>query len=80
MYDCEACAIRQQLADLDAANRTAWQAWQRIAHRLVVDLHAGGFVLGLALQEMDPDDALTCVERLAVIYDVLNPPRTPTTD
>jgi len=78
VYDCETCAIRAAVAGLDAENRFAWTTWRRMAQRLVVDLQLGGYVLDLALHDLDPDDALTCVERLAIIYDVLSPPRTPT--
>lgn len=73
MYACDTCVLRQALDALDADNRRAWTLWQRIAHRLVVDLHAGGQVLAWALADDRPDDALLMVERLAIIYDTLQP-------
>lgn len=73
-YDCETCEIRARVTALDADNARAWGVWQRVAHRVVVDLQAGGYVLSLALADLPPDDALACVERLSVIYDVLSPP------
>lgn len=50
--------------------------WQQVAHRIVVDLQAGGYVLSLALAELDPAEALQCVERLSIIYDTIQPPKT----
>ena len=50
--------------------------WQSIAHRVVVDLQAGGYVLSLALADLPAADALSCVERLSIIYDTLQPPKT----
>lgn len=75
-YDCETCAIKRALSGLDAENRQAWRVWQQVAHRVVVDLQAGGYVLGLALADLAPADALQCVERLSIIYDTLQPAKT----
>jgi hypothetical protein len=74
-YDCETCAIKAALAGLDDDNRRAWVTWQQVAHRIVVDLQAGGTVLGWALADLDPPAALACVERLSIIYDTLQPPK-----
>jgi hypothetical protein len=59
---------------LDDDNRRAWTVFQQVAHRFVVDLHAGGTVLALALADLPASDALACVERLSIIYDTLSPP------
>ncbi len=75
-YDCDGCAIQAALLGLDDDNRQAWGVWNQVAHRVVVDLQAGGFVLSLALADLDTSDALACVERLSIIYDTLQPPKT----
>ncbi len=59
---------------LDDANRFAWEVWLQVAHRIVVDLQAGGYVLSLALADLTPAEALACVDRLSIIYDILQPP------
>jgi hypothetical protein len=48
--------------------------WLQVAHRIVVDLQAGGYVLSLALADLTPAEALACVDRLSIIYDILQPP------
>lgn len=66
--------LRQAIEGLDEDNARAWKLWQRIAHRLVVDLHAGGQVLAWALADLSADEALVMVERLSILYDTLQPP------
>lgn len=66
--------LRQALEALDEDNRRAWALWQRVAHRFVVDLHAGGQVLAWALADDPPEVALSMVERLSILYDTLHPP------
>jgi hypothetical protein len=77
VYACGDCAIKAALTGLDTDNSFAWTVWQRVAHRVVVELQAGGYVLSLALADLSARDALACVQRLAIIYDILSPAPTP---
>ena len=78
VYDCDGCVLRQALEGLDEDNRRAWQLWQRLARRLIVDLHAGSQVLRWALAEDTPEQALVMMDRLSILYETLQPAATRT--
>jgi len=76
VFDCVACPVAQAAQDLWPENAEAWDLFQRLATRLVVDvgLAAPGFqrvTEGFSVTEVHD-----LVERLATIYDLVMPPKT----
>lgn len=75
-YNCETCAVADALAELEAdpANLRAWQIYQQVATRFNADVTATGLVLQRLTAGMDDEEFSDCMQRLAMIYDILQPP------
>ena len=74
-FDCATCDVADRLRGLDEPNTQAWELYRRCCNRFTSDLQAGGVVLGRLTQEMDADTFIDQMDRLQVIYDVIQPPK-----
>jgi hypothetical protein len=73
LYDCDRCEVSAQLRDLSPENRRAWDVFHKLARRLPVDAHlAGAWWATLTAEENDVEGLM---DRLALIYDYLQPPQ-----
>lgn len=75
-FDCDGCAVREALDGLNAENAEAWEMFHRLASRFLVDAQ----LISTAFQQLmvgrDAADVLDVLERLEVIYDIVQPPKT----
>lgn len=67
-----------RLLSLDTDNATAWALYQRLCNRFVNDIQAGSVVLDRLTADDDAESFGDKVERLNVIYAVLQPPKAQT--
>lgn len=72
-YDCEACPVAAQMADLDADNRAAWALYRTCCNRFVVDLQAGAVLLDRLTADQDAEEFAATCERLRLIHDTVQP-------
>jgi hypothetical protein len=72
-FDCASCELARKQDELWAENIDAWQVFQDLARRFVVDVGIGALVLERHLADRGIADALDLVDRLALIYDVVCP-------
>lgn len=77
-FDCSQCVTMAMLAGLDADNQAAWMLYRKLCNRFVNDLQAGSVLLARLTQDLDSDEFGSQCDRLCVIYDVLQPPKTTT--
>ncbi len=75
LYQCETCPVSEAQAQLWPENAEAWLVFQRMASRFVVDTGLAGDVFRRLTTEHDDDDAVALVERMALLYDIVNPPK-----
>ncbi len=79
-FDCQTCVVRERQADLWPENADAWRLYHQLCTRFLVD----GALLAVALTRLTADltgDQFTdTLDRLSVIYDVLQPPRSESPD
>lgn len=75
LYDCERCPVADALDGLDDENRETWQIYNQAISRFAVETHTVPLVLQDALAEMTTDARIDTMQRLALLYDVLSPPR-----
>lgn len=73
MYDCQTCAVADRLDGLDADNMRAWRLYRDLVSRLAMDLHCGGEVLKRLTATISDDDWPDVWNRLALLYDILQP-------
>lgn len=59
---------------LSQENVEAWGLYRRICTRFTFDFHAVPVLLGRVIEDRDMDEAIDLTERLAMIYDAVNPP------
>lgn len=59
-----------------AVNRSAWDLWRVVCGRTVTDLKLGSTVIDRATAHKAPGAALDLIERISLIRDVLDPPKT----
>ena len=76
-YDCAACPLAAQLDALDDDNREAWRLYRACCNRFVVDLQAGAVLLDRLTRDLDAEAFADQCERLRVLYDVLQPRKSP---
>lgn len=76
-FDCRTCEVMAQVISLDDDNRMAWERYRLLCNRFTNDLSAGGVVLDRLTKDDDADTFVESIERLRVIYDVLQPPKAP---
>lgn len=72
---CEGCAVRQAIEDLDAPNRDAWSLYRQIVTRFTVDAQVVPLALSRLTADRDPDAFAELLDRFAVLYDALSPPK-----
>ena len=65
-----------RLTALDEDNRSAWALYRTLCNRFANDIQAGGVMLGRLTEQQEPDEFAETCERLRVIYDTLQPPKT----
>jgi hypothetical protein len=79
-FDCDTCVVRDRQADLWPENADAWRLYHQLVTRFLVD----GQLLPVALTRLTADMTLEAftdaLDRLAVIYDVLQPPKAESAD
>lgn len=74
-FDCEACALRQRLGDLDEDNQEAWRMYRQLSRRILGDLDARAVTLDRLTRGWPARRFDVLVDRLNVIHDVLQPPK-----
>lgn len=77
VFDCDQCPVRWQLEDLAAENVEAWVMFTRLSSRFLIDAHLIGDAFRHLTAGRDAEDILDILERLEVIYDILQPPPAP---
>jgi hypothetical protein len=75
-FDCTACPLATQMAELDGENRAAWGLYRACCNRFLVDAQAVGYALARLTEDDDPEAFLEKAERLRIIYDVVAPKKT----
>lgn len=75
LYVCETCAVAEAYDGLDDDNRAAWELFQRVCSRFACETGTSGSVLTGLLSGASPVEYEDTVQRLAVIYNALCPPR-----
>ncbi len=66
----------ERLTDLDDDNRASWLLYRQLCNRFVNDLQAGSVLLDRLTEDDDAEVFAEKCDRLQVIYDVLQPPKT----
>ncbi len=74
-FNCETCALAEKQATLDADNREAWDVYSRLCRRFSYDFHASTLLLERLTEHWPGSDVIDLLDRLSLMYDVLNPPR-----
>ncbi len=74
-FDCRTCVVMERIGELDEENRSGWGLYRRLCNRLVNDLRAGSVVLDRLTADLDTEQFADQCERLRVIYDTLQPPK-----
>ena len=74
-FDCETCALRQRLTELDEDNQEAWGMYRRLSRRILGDLDARALTLDRLTRGWPATRFDALVDRLNVIHDVLQPPK-----
>lgn len=77
LFDCETCPVALASAALWPENREAWELFQALTSRWAVDLGTAPEVFRRLTEEKTAEDVRDLHERLAVVYDLLQPPKTP---
>lgn len=75
-FDCESCPLGEKLWTLDADNAEAWRLFGQVYTRLNVEWRLIPNMFERLVAGMDDADVMTLVDRLAIIFDIVNPPRT----
>lgn len=75
MFDCEQCVVSQALEDLWPENAAAWRLFHQLATRFVVDASLGAEVFRTLTAELSVDEIEDLLDRLAIIYDIVMPPK-----
>lgn len=73
-YDCDTCAVLDQLDGLWPENRAAWTLSRQLLTRFTHDFGCVGLLIERVTRDQDLRDALDLVTRLTMIYDELCPP------
>ena len=73
-FDCETCPLARALEALDGDNALAWTTYGRIYSRFHHDWGLIPTMFARVIDGFDPEDVTELTERLAVIYDILQPP------
>lgn len=68
----------ERLVDLDPENHRAWMQYRRLCNRFANDLQAGSVMLQRFTEDLDAEAFADHMDRLLVIYDVLQPPKAAT--
>lgn len=78
-YNCDVCPLASALVDLRMypENERAWYVYQQLASRFSVDTHTCAVVLERLTKDDEPDEFADLMQRLAVLYDVLQPQAAP---
>jgi hypothetical protein len=74
-FDCETCPVANAQATLDETNREAWSVYRRVCQRFPYDFHAAPLLLDRLTEHWPASEVVDLLDRLALMYDVLNPPR-----
>lgn len=77
VFNCDTCDVGRRWRGLDADNADAWHLYQRLVTRFAMETHTVGVQLARALADLDDEHAGELCDRLAILYDVLVPVRTP---
>lgn len=73
-FDCDTCPVRERQADLWPENVAAWRLYHQLITRFLVDGQMLGTVFDRLTRELDVESFSDTLDRLAVMYDVLQPP------
>lgn len=79
-FDCATCEVRSASDALWPENVSAWQLFQQISTRFVVDARLVGEAFRVLTNDWPTDAKADAFERLSVIYDVMNPRSAPPTE
>jgi hypothetical protein len=73
-FDCDNCPLTDAFDDVWPENVEAWSLYKRMCSRFTYDFHAVPVLLQKAVEDRDAHEAIELTERLAMIYDTVNPP------
>ncbi len=73
-FNCETCAVAENVEGLCASNREAWRLYRQIVTRFTVDTHTIPVALQSVTAALSQDETLDLIERLDILYGVFNPP------
>jgi len=73
-FECSTCEVRQQLDGLSSENAEAWQLYQRLLSRFLVDLLLVPDMFRHLTADWTHEQIVDRLERLMVMYDILSPP------
>lgn len=79
-YDCATCPVRDALDGLYPENRQAWNLYSTVMTRFAHETQTTGWLLERVTRDLHPDDIVDLADRLAVVFDELNPIRVVTPD
>lgn len=73
-FDCDRCLFAAKCQTLDDANLDAWQTYHRCYTRFAMDWSLLPFRVQQETAGYEPDAVLDLLDRMALIYGVLQPP------
>ena len=79
-FDCDTCPLAASVQALDGSNAEAWSLYRRVYSRLNVEWGLVPDLFRRLVAGMDDDDVLELVDRLSLIFGILNPPPQPGPD
>jgi hypothetical protein len=72
---CDECGVAGQIDGLCAENLAAWRQYREAVTRFAVDTQTVALVIQRCTADLDRDEFADLMERFAVLYNALCPPR-----